>query len=127
MTTYVARARRWERGWELHIAGVGVTQVRRLADAEQQSRDFISTISGRSAKNDEIELEFDLDDLGERARQARIATQNAAALQQDAAVQIRAVVTDLRKEGFCVADIATILGVSNGRVSQLASGTHSHR
>jgi predicted transcriptional regulator len=33
----------------------------------------------------------------------------------------------LRKQGFCVADIATILGVSNGRVSQLVSGVHSHR
>jgi len=127
MTTFVARARRWDRGWELHIEGVGVTQVRRLAEAEQQARDFIATISGQSVRNDEIQLEFELDDLGERARKARLATQTAASMQQEAAAQIRAVVTDLRKQGFCVADIATILGVSNGRVSQLVSGVHSHR
>jgi len=122
MTTYLTRARPWDRGWELEIDGVGVTQVRRLRDAEKQARDFITTMTSRDCTHDVIKLEFELDELGERARQARLATQTAAALQREAATQIRLVVADLRDQGFSVADIATILGVSTGRVSQLESG-----
>ena len=42
MRTYQVRAKRWEHGWELHIAGVGVTQSRTLWDAEDMARDLIS-------------------------------------------------------------------------------------
>jgi hypothetical protein len=32
-------AKRWKRGWELHIDGIGVTQSRNLSGAEQMVRD----------------------------------------------------------------------------------------
>jgi hypothetical protein len=38
---FQVRAERWARGWELHIAGVGVTQSRTLAEAEHMVRDYI--------------------------------------------------------------------------------------
>jgi hypothetical protein len=31
---YEVRAKRWEHGWELHIADVGLTQSRNLWDAD---------------------------------------------------------------------------------------------
>ena len=40
--TYEVHARRWARGWELHIDGVGVTQSRSLSDAEGMVRDYIA-------------------------------------------------------------------------------------
>jgi hypothetical protein len=39
--TYTVRARHWERGWELHVEGVGVTQSRTLARAEAMVRDYL--------------------------------------------------------------------------------------
>ena len=42
---YVAHAKRWERGWELHVEGVGVTQVRTIDHAEQQVRDLVETMT----------------------------------------------------------------------------------
>lgn len=42
MKTYQVRAERWEHGWELHIAGVGVTQSHPLWDAEDMARDLIA-------------------------------------------------------------------------------------
>jgi hypothetical protein len=42
MKTYKVRPKRWERGWELHIDGLGVTQSRSLRDAEGMARDYIA-------------------------------------------------------------------------------------
>lgn len=42
MTTCRVRAKRWEGGWELHIDGVGVTQARRLTEAEETARGYIA-------------------------------------------------------------------------------------
>jgi hypothetical protein len=43
---YSVHARRWDRGWELHIVGPnhyeGTTQARGLRSAESMARDFIA-------------------------------------------------------------------------------------
>ena len=44
MTRYHVHARPWSHGWELHVDGVGVTQVDDLACAEQQIRHFVATV-----------------------------------------------------------------------------------
>ena len=121
MNTYVTRARRWERGWELHVDGLGVTQVGKLAKAEGQVRDFVATLTGRDTRNDVVDLQVDLDGLHGEIRQVRKATEEAAAMQREAAAQTRLVVQKLRARGVPVGDIATLLGVSSGRVSQLAA------
>ena len=41
--TYEVLAKKWRRGWELHIAGVGVTQSRSLADAAKMARDYVAS------------------------------------------------------------------------------------
>ena len=40
--TYQVTAKRWEHGWELHIAGVGVTQADTLDTAEKAARDYLA-------------------------------------------------------------------------------------
>jgi len=42
MTTRTVTAIQWERGWELHIDGEGVTQSHTLADAEAMARDYLA-------------------------------------------------------------------------------------
>ncbi|EID53059.1 hypothetical protein [Saccharomonospora xinjiangensis] len=42
MTTYTVIAQRWARRWELHIDGVGVTQIRSLPTAESVAREYIA-------------------------------------------------------------------------------------
>lgn len=41
------RVQEWRDGWELHVQGVGVTQVTSLADPAQQVVDYVATVSGR--------------------------------------------------------------------------------
>ncbi|TYK45104.1 hypothetical protein [Actinomadura decatromicini] len=41
-TTYTVRPKRWDHGYELHIEGLGVTQVDDLSEAEETARDFIA-------------------------------------------------------------------------------------
>jgi len=60
MTQYVTHARPWlthaAKGWELHVDGVGVTQVGNLEDVDAQVRDLLETMLGRTAANDEIRI-----------------------------------------------------------------------
>lgn len=44
MTTYIVRAQCQDKGWELHIDGVGVTQSHTLAGAERMARSYISIL-----------------------------------------------------------------------------------
>jgi|SRR5690625_1542085 len=117
--TYIARAVRWERGWELHVDGVGVTQVRTLAHAKQQVRDLIETMTDRDVSGDTVEIRPDLGGLEDDAAAAREHTRRAADAQRTAAAEARHVARELRKHGLSNADTAEVLGISRGRVSQL--------
>jgi len=60
MRIYEVSAKRWtsggDCGWELHVDGVGVTQVDDLGEAKQQARDFIETVTERSVESVDIEV-----------------------------------------------------------------------
>jgi DNA-directed RNA polymerase specialized sigma24 family protein len=119
--TYTVRARHWERGWELHVEGVGVTQSRTLAGAEEMVRDYLRLDGHTDWKSSDLVIAPDLDGLERRASAARELTRSAERAQRDAAREARAVATALREAGLSVSDTAAVLGVSRGRVSQLAS------
>lgn len=121
MTTYTVRAKHWSAGWELHIEEVGVTQVRSLARAEQQVRDYLETLLDVDVSDAEIVVIPELGGLEERVRAARERTKAAEAAQRAAAQEAREVARQLREEGLSVTDTAAVLGVSRGRISQLAS------
>ena len=121
MSTYTVKAVRWEHGWELHIDGEGVTQVRTLDHAAQQVRDYLETVHDRDFTDADIELRFDLDGLEVEVAAARRATAEAAAAQARAAARARHVAAALRSHGLSVTDTAAVLGVSRGRVSQLVA------
>lgn len=118
-TTYTVEAKRWSGGWELHIAGEGVTQVRTLDKAAGQVRDYLETLHGRDMSDATIVVEPSLDGLEVEVRAAKEAAVAAARAQVAAAKGQRDMVAKLRKKGLSVTDAAAVMGVSRGRVSQL--------
>lgn len=121
--TYTVRVVRWDRGWELHIPEVGVTQSRGLMDARQMVVDYIRIMTGDEPGKDAVDLEFELgDDLDELVLLARRHVTEAAEAQRVAAEESRKVARQLKDKGLTGRDIAVVLGVSPQRVSQLTSG-----
>lgn len=120
--TYRVIAKRWSKGWELHIDGVGVTQARVLSDAPQQVVDYVETLQGLKILPEDVEVNPELDDdsLLEEATAARAAVREAEKAQRAAAKRQRDVAQRLRKkERLSVSDTATLMKVTRGRVSQL--------
>jgi DNA-directed RNA polymerase specialized sigma subunit len=115
VTTYIALARKWAKGWELHVPDVGVTQARTLDSAQKQVRDYIASMTDIDPATIDVELKVELDGV-----QAQIeALHRLQADRTRAATQLRQIVSQLRGMHVSVSDIAKMLGVSRGRVTQL--------
>jgi hypothetical protein len=121
-TTYQVRAKRWAQGWELHIRDVGVTQVRSLARADQQVRDYLESLLDIDASMVEVRIVPDLGGLEKLVDPARRRTRAAEEAQRAAAENAREVVRKLRRSGLSVDETAALMGFSPGRVSQMARG-----
>ncbi|MGH8238469.1 MAG: hypothetical protein ACREXP_15810, partial [Steroidobacteraceae bacterium] len=123
-TVYTVTARRWARGWELHIADaageeIGVTQVRALSGAAAMVHDYLEVDDRPSA--DEIHVIPELTAaLRKRVDAARTAVRRAAAEQARAAAASRTAVQELKDAGLSGSEIAAVLEVSPQRVSQLS-------
>ena len=118
-SAYTVRAVKWSGGWELHIDGEGVTQVRTLDKAVDQVRAYLGSLRDRDMSEATIAIEPDLGGLEKAVREARAGAVAAAKAQIEAAAAQRSVVKALRDEGLSVTDAAAVLGVSRGRISQL--------
>ena len=124
MSTYNVRARRWKHGWELHIDGIGVTQSRSLAGAEQMVRDYIESLTDHGTADDVVIIKPEVGGgLDQEAEAAREAISEAEQALRAAAVRSRQVAKQLSREGLSGKDIAAILHVSAQRVSQLLRAT----
>jgi len=121
LMAYTVNAKRWEHGWELHIDGIGVTQSRLLSDAEAMVRDYLAADEISDAETAEVTIHPDLGGLADLIHAVRAQTEGAQIAQQEAARAARNLVAQLRQAGLSVADTATVLGVTKGRVSQLVS------
>jgi len=119
--SYTVRAIKWSGGWELHIDGIGVTQVRTLDRAATQVRDYLETLLDEKITDAEVVVIPALGGLEEEVVAARREVSEAAAAQIHAAERSRAIARELRARGLSVTDTAAVLGISRGRVSQLVS------
>jgi hypothetical protein len=121
--TYTVHAKRWDRGWELHIDGFGVTQVKRLRDAAAMVADYIRLDTGTSPDLSEIEIIPEVQGVGgdimDDVRAARRATEDAESAQREAADRSRKAVRELEDAGLARNEIAAVLSVSPQRVTQL--------
>ncbi|MGM7667604.1 antitoxin HicB [Microbacterium sp. A93] len=115
-------AHRWEGGWELHHGDEPITQVSTLDRASEQVRDYLDTVQPDIDHSSwTITVTPELGTLGEEVAAARAATEAASEASIAAARQAREVVRHLRAAGLSVTDAAAVLGVSRGRISQLAN------
>jgi predicted XRE-type DNA-binding protein len=120
MKIYNVHAKRWERGWELHIPDVGVTQSHGLWDAEAMARDYIEMRTEADPASFEVCVVPQIGGgLDEAAVKAREAVHQAEEAQRAAATQSRSVARRLSQQGLSGRDISKVLGVSPQRVSQL--------
>jgi DNA-directed RNA polymerase specialized sigma24 family protein len=120
VNSYIVHAKRWARGWELHIDGVGVTQSHSLADADSMARSYIAMMTGTASNSFAVKVFSEVGSgLDEAALRAREAVREAEDALRGAAQQLRNVARDLSKHGLSGRDIARVLEVSPQRVSQL--------
>lgn len=113
---YTARAVHWDGGWELHIDGVGVTQVRLFKDAAGQVADYLDTMG---LAWDEVAIRADIGQLADEIVEAKRLAAEAEELQTTAALKWRHSARELRDLGLSVTDVASLMEISRGRVSQL--------
>lgn len=124
MGTVSVTATNRPQGWELTIAGeeTPAATVRTLDKARQAVIDHLNaTAPGIDHSNQLVTVVPADAELAQQVRAARDATAAAAAAQEAAARSTRELVATLDRDGFKSADIAGIIGVSRGRVSQLLS------
>jgi hypothetical protein len=121
--TYEAVAKRWKRGWELHIADVGVTQSRTLLDAEAMVRDYVAVLLGVDERSFDVRITPEIGaGVDGQIRDLRAADREAEAAQERAAAQRRHVARRLSSLGLSGREIAAVLRISPQRVSQLLGG-----
>ena len=124
MTVYNVTAKRWERGWELHIDGVGVTQSSSLAGAERMVRAYLALEFDAEPASNSVRITPEVDAaLTRELLEARAKAAEATKLQQEAAALSRNVARTLKRRcRMSGADVAAVLGVSPQRASQLING-----
>jgi hypothetical protein len=119
--TYEVLAKKWRRGWELHIEGVGVTQSRSLADAEEMARDYIALDLDVPEDSFDVRVTAEVGGgVDEKVKRTREKINAAAQAQSKAAESSRALVSELKGLGLSGKDMAAVLGITPQRVSQLA-------
>ena len=124
MADYRVTVKRWDRGWELHIDGVGVTQARSLGEADEMVRDYLDIMEGdEAAKSAELVYSYELPAVS-RFRHAKETSSEAERLSAQAAAESRSAVADLVALGVSGADMSKLLAVSPQRVSQLVAASN---
>ena len=118
--TYSVTAKRWRHGWELHIDGVGVTQSRTLAAADQMVRDYIETLTDQDVSGATVVIVPELGKLSERVKKVKDQLAAADAAKAAASAAYHKVADDLRAAGLSATDTGVVLGVTRGRVSQIS-------
>ncbi|PPF42874.1 hypothetical protein C5B85_14955 [Pseudoclavibacter sp. AY1F1] len=118
-----ARATRSGQWWAVEVPEVlGLfTQVKRLEHVAAQVADAVEVLEGISASSVRVAVLPVLDaDVNDVVHDARDAATTAAEAQSIASHSMRSAVARLRDEHLTMRDIATVLGISHQRVSQLA-------
>lgn len=118
-TTVTVTARRWTGGWELWNGDTCWTQVKHLAKAADQVRDYLDTIDPDTDHTDWSVTVMPDEDLAIAAT-ARAAAETARQATDTAAATSRQAVTELLAAGVSTTDTAILMGITKGRVSQLA-------
>ncbi len=125
MTTLAARTTREGKWWVVEVPigdAVHLTQGHTLKEAQEMAQDLLTIWAAHLGEPSlgeavvELEVDGSAKYATDRVRRTRETADKAAAHARQ--VQIDAAV-ELRQEGLPVQDIATLMGITKGRVSQL--------
>lgn len=117
---YNVRAKRWARGWELYVEGVGVTQARTLRQADVVLRDYIALMVGvRQAKSADFAFVHEVGGLERRVAKTQAAAERLVREQEQVAAEYRSVAVELKRKGLTGEDAARVMRISPQRYSQL--------
>jgi predicted Zn-dependent protease len=119
------REGRW---WAVEIPQLGedaVTQAARLADVAAEARDYVAVALDVRPSTVDVRVVVDdtphAPDVQARSEQILAARQQAEALEAIAVEDAQALARELVRDGVPLRDIATLVGVSFQRVSQLTA------
>lgn len=118
---YEVTAHQWEHGWELHVDGLGVTQVSALDKADRQVREYICTVLDLDEYDGRVVIVPEVGAIADTIRTMHELTDSIAELQAKSSATRNEAVQQMRAFGLSDADIAGALGVSKGRVSQIVN------
>ena len=121
MDTYEVRASRDGKFWLVEVPAIErFTQARNVPEIEVMARDLIAIME--DVDPDSFDISVDID-LPEKVAAALRSTEEhrgrAAALQSEAASEVRAAARHLKGLGLPLRDIGSVLGVSYQRAHQL--------
>lgn len=123
MTTYKATVTREGKWWMVRIPELdGLTQARRLAEAEDMAREWIAVTLDVPLEDVAVEVAVERVggvDVAGQLDVIRRERENAAALERDALDHAAALAKALADEDVPVRDIGAALGVSFQRAHQL--------
>lgn len=116
----VTREGRW---WMVAVPQIGgLTQARRLAEAELMAREYIAATTGTALEDVQVQVHVGMiGDVDVPARLARIRAEReeAARIELTAAEETKALVAELTNQGVPLRDIGSALGISYQRAHQL--------
>lgn len=129
MRTYTAHVYREGKWWMIAVPEIdGLTQARRLADAEAQARSLVSVDQDVAPSEVSIDIVVDsagtVTEIGDRQARLFSARQREEAAREEASRLATDLATDLAHEGIPMRDIGQLLGVSFQRAGQLATFRH---
>jgi DNA-directed RNA polymerase specialized sigma24 family protein len=102
--------------WVIDVHGYGVTQAERLSDIDVMVCDYVGCMDDVDPAHVRVETVIE---MPAEVREARRATAEAARATTEAATKTRAAVRALKASGWQNKEIAVVLGVTEGRISQL--------
>lgn len=127
MRSYTATVRREGKWWMVHVPEIdGITQARRLSEAEPMARELIAATLDLSLDRVAVDVTLEpmhgLEDLP--ARMANIASNRRKALELERqatheAAELAKALVDL---DIPLRDVGTVMGVSHQRAHQLVHG-----
>lgn len=124
MTRYTAIVTREGKWWMVRVPEIdGVTQARRLGEAELMAKELIAVSDGTPLDEVDVNLSLDsfagLTDISERLATIESNREQAAELERRATLEAAALAKALSARNIPVRDVGAILGVSHQRAHQL--------
>ncbi len=124
MKQYAANVTREHKWWMVHVPEIdGITQARRLGEAELMARELIAVTVGIPLEKVKVDVTLDsvggLADISERLVLIASSREKAAELERRATLEAVELAKDLSARDIPVRDVGAILGVSHQRAHQL--------